>query len=305
MSINTSIFPKTLTIGTFDGVHLGHQKILKRVLQIADKEKMTPSVLTFFPHPRMVLHQDKSIKLLNTIAERKLLLEQFGIELICVKTFTKSFANLSARAYVKDVLIDELNAKYVVIGYDHKFGKNRSANINDLNNFSKEFKFQIEEISAKDIEEVTISSTKIRKALNNGNVSLANIYLGYNYFLTGKVIKGQKIGRTIEFPTANIYIEEDYKLIPKDGVYIVKSKFDNQIYFGMMNIGSNPTFKNKPRSIEVHFFDFNTEIYGEKIVVQFLKRIRDEKEFKSIDELKLQLQNDKNYSKNYIQSLNE
>ena len=192
MSSNTDEFYKTVTIGTFDGVHLGHQKILDRVKKIAAFEKFIPSVLTFFPHPRMVLQQDSSIKLLNTISERKLLLEKNGIKLIRVKTFTKSFANLSAREYVKDILIDELNAKQIVVGYDHHFGKNRSANINDLIKFSKEFDFQIQEISAKDIEEVTISSTKIRAALNNGDVSLANTFLGYNYFLTGKVVKGQK-----------------------------------------------------------------------------------------------------------------
>lgn len=305
MSLNSGLFPKTLTIGTFDGVHVGHQKILKKVKTIAKKENLIPSVLTFFPHPRMVLNQDETIKLLTTIRERKFLLEKFGIKLICVKTFTRAFSNLSARAYVKDILIEELNAKHIVIGYDHQFGKNRSANIEDLIAFSKEFNFKIEKIPAKDIAEVTVSSTKIRKALINGEVMLANKYLNYNYFLTGKVVKGQKLGRTIQFPTANIYIEEDYKLIPKDGVYVVQSNIGGKLYYGMMNIGHNPTIKNKSHSIEVHFFDFTDDIYGDEIVIEMLKRIRDEKEFESIDALKTQLQKDKSFSLDYILSLNE
>ncbi|MBT8246072.1 MAG: bifunctional riboflavin kinase/FAD synthetase [Winogradskyella sp.] len=305
MSLNNDLFSKTLTIGTFDGVHIGHQKILEKVVNLSQANNQIPSVLTFFPHPRMVLHQDKSIKLLNTISERKLLLEKFGIELICVKTFTKEFSKLSAEEYVKGILIDELNAKQIVIGYDHHFGKNRSANITDLKKFAKEFNFEIEEISAKDIENVTISSTKIRNALVNGNVSLANSYLGYNYFLTGRVVKGQKIGRTLDFPTANIYIEEDYKLIPKDGVYVVKAKIEDTHYFGMMNIGLNPTIENKPRSIEVHFFDFKKDVYGKQIVIEMLTRLRDEHKFNSIDALKTQLKSDKKNALAYIKSKNE
>lgn len=304
MPLNISQFSKTLTIGTFDGVHIGHQKILKRVKKIAKTKNLIPSVLTFFPHPRMVLHQDKSIKLLNTISERRLLLEEHGIDLICVKTFTKEFANLSAYDYVKGILVDELNTKVVVIGYDHHFGKNRSANIKDLKEFAKEFEFEIEEISAKDISEVTVSSTKIRSALNEGNVTLANTYLGYNYILTGKVVRGHSIGRTIDFPTANLYIEEDYKLIPKDGVYIVKANIENSEIFGMMNIGSNPTITNKPRSIEVHFFNFEKDIYGQKVVVEMLTRLRDEHKFESIDALKLQLKQDKIDALEYVNSLN-
>ena len=302
MSSNHRRFSKILTIGTFDGVHIGHQKILKRIVNLSKEKNLIPSVLTFFPHPRMVLQKNHSIKLLNTIAERRVLLEKIGIELICVKTFTKEFANLSARAYVKDVLVNELNTKQVVIGYDHHFGKNRSANINDLRQFSEEFNFEIEEISAEDISEVTVSSTKIRNALNNGNVSLANTYLGYNYFLTGKVVSGQSIGRTIDFPTANIYIEEDYKLIPKDGVYVVKSEIDNIQYYGMMNIGSNPTIKNKPRSIEIHFFDFENDIYGKQIAIELLTRLRDEHKFETIEALQEQLKNDRKNALAYIKS---
>lgn len=302
MPPNTRRFAKILTIGTFDGVHIGHQKILKRVVNLSKEKGMIPSVLTFFPHPRMVLQQGKSIKLLNTIAERKFLLEKHGIELICIKTFTREFANLSAKAYVKDILVDELNTKEVIIGYDHHFGKNRSANIDDLKKFAEDFDFKVEEISAKDIEEVTVSSTKIRKALNRGDVALAYTYLGYNYFLTGKVVRGHSIGRTINFPTANIYIEEDYKLIPKDGVYIIKTNLDSKTIFGMMNIGSNPTVKSKPRSIEAHFFDFKEDIYGKQIQIQILERLRDERKFKSIKALKAQLTLDKAEALKFIES---
>lgn len=303
MSLNKRSFAKTLTIGTFDGVHLGHQKILRTINTISLKNNYITSVLTFFPHPRMVIQRDASIKLLNTISERKMLLQKFGIDLICVKTFTKEFSNLSAEAYVRDILVNELNAKQIVIGYDHHFGKNRSANINDLKKYAKEFDFEVKEISAKDIDAVTISSTKIRNALNDGKVKLANSYLGYNYFLTGKVVRGQSLGRTIQFPTANIYIEEDYKLIPKDGVYIVKSNFENKIIFGMMNIGSNPTIKNKPNSIEVHFFDFEEDIYGKEIVIEMLHRIRDEHKFENLKTLQAQLKKDKIEALKYIDTI--
>ncbi|RNC87929.1 MAG: bifunctional riboflavin kinase/FAD synthetase [Winogradskyella sp.] len=302
MSKNTGCFSKILTIGTFDGVHIGHQKILSKVSKIATEKNLIPCVLTFFPHPRMILNPNQPFKMLSTIEERKFLLEKFGIKLVCVKTFTREFANMSARDYVEEILINELNAKKIVIGYDHHFGKNRSANIEDLKQFAKEFKFGIEEISAKDVDEVTVSSTKIRNALNNGDVALANKYLGYNYFLTGKVIKGQKLGRTINFPTANIYIEEDYKLVPKDGVYVVKTVIDNATFYGMMNIGYNPTVNNKSRTIEVHFFEFDKDIYGEQIVIEILIRLRDEQKFDSIDTLKKQLAEDKKVSLNYIYS---
>lgn len=294
---------KALTIGTFDGVHLGHQKILKRVGDLSKKKKIKSAVLTFFPHPRMVLEQNKSIKLLNTIKERAALLSNFGIDEICIKTFTKDFANLSARDYVKSILVDELNTKQIVIGYDHHFGKNRTANIDDLKGFAKEFDFEIEEISAQDIEDVTVSSTKIRNALDNGDVKLANAYLGYNYFLTGNVIRGHSIGKTIGFPTANIFIEEDYKLIPKDGVYVIKAEINNSLFFGMMNIGSNPTIYNKPRSIEVHFFNFSDDIYKKELKIEILSRLRNEHKFESLQLLQKQLEQDKREAIQYISSL--
>lgn len=301
----TSISAKVTTIGTFDGIHIGHQKILKQVVQLAEENGYTPVVLTLFPHPRMVLQKDDSIKLLNTIEERIELLKTFGIKEVIVKEFTKEFANLSAKDYMKDILVDELNTKHIVIGYDHHFGKNRSANIKDLKTFAKLYNFEVKEISAQDIEDVTVSSTKIRRALDKGEVDLANSYLGYNFFITGNVIKGKGLGRTIDFPTANISIIATYKLIPNDGVYVVKSKIENKTVFGMMNIGTNPTVDGKTRSIEVHFFNFNKDIYNAELKIEFLKRLRSEEKFKNLEALKTQLKKDMEQASNYIKSINE
>ena len=295
---------KVTTIGTFDGVHIGHQKILKQVVALAKKQGYVPVVLTLFPHPRMVLQKDDSIKLLNTIDERIDILKSLGIEAVIVKEFTTAFANLSARDYVKNILVDELNTKQIVIGYDHHFGKNRSANIKDLKKFAENYDFKVEEISAQDIKDVTVSSTKIRNALDKGEVALANSFLGYNYFITGTVIKGKGIGRTIDFPTANIYIKESYKLIPNDGVYVIQSQIKNKTVFGMMNIGTNPTVDGKTRSIEVNFFNFKEDIYNTELKIEFLKRLRSEQKFKNLEALKMQLKTDKVSALDYINTLN-
>jgi riboflavin kinase/FMN adenylyltransferase len=296
---------KVTTIGTFDGIHIGHQKILKQVVALAKKQGYVPVVLTLFPHPRMVLQKDDSIRLLNTIEERIELLKSHGIKEVIVKKFTKDFANLSAKDYVKQILVDELNTKNIVIGYDHHFGKNRSANINDLKAFADLYNFNVEEISAQDLKDVTVSSTKIRTALNQGEVDLANSYLGYNFFITGTVIKGKGLGRTIDFPTANINVTAAYKLIPSDGVYVVKSKIDNKTVFGMMNIGTNPTVNGKKRSIEVHFFNFNQDIYDSELKIEFLKRLRSEQKFENLEALKAQLKKDMTNAHSYIKTLNE
>ncbi|WP_178986639.1 bifunctional riboflavin kinase/FAD synthetase [Winogradskyella helgolandensis] len=295
---------KVTTIGTYDGVHIGHQKILKQVVALAKKQGYVPVVLTLFPHPRMVLQKDDSIKLLNTIEERIELLKSHGIKEVVVKKFTKDFANLSAQDYVKQILVDELNTKQIVIGYDHHFGKNRSANINDLKAFADLYDFKVEEISAQDLKDVTVSSTKIRTALNSGEVDLANSYLGYNFFITGTVVKGKELGRTIDFPTANINITATYKLIPSDGVYVVKSIIENKTVFGMMNIGTNPTVDGKTRSIEVHFFNFNQDIYNAELKIEFLKRLRSEQKYENLEALKMQLKKDMVNASNYIQTLN-
>lgn len=291
-----------LTIGTFDGVHIGHQKIIKRLVEISEIKNLTPSLLTFFPHPRMVLQKDANIKLINTIDEKKDILKQFGISNLVIKEFTKEFSRLTAEDFVKNILVDHLKAKHIIIGYDHHFGRNRNANIEDLKQFGKDFNFEVEEISKQDINDVAVSSTKIRAALQEGNIKTANTYLGYNFMLTGKVIDGKKLGQTINYPTANLHIEETYKLIPKHGVYIVKSIIDNNTVYGMMNIGYNPTVNGKHQTIETHFFDFNKDLYGQNLKIELLQRLRDEQKFNSVQELQSQLHIDKKNALEFIKS---
>lgn len=289
-----------LTLGTFDGVHIGHQKIIKKLVEQALINDHESVLLTFFPHPRMVLKQDEKIQLLNTIDEKIHLIDDLGINSLIIHPFDATFSELSAEDFVKKILVDQLNLAKIIIGYDHKFGKNRSADINDLILLGKKYNFEVEQISAKEIDDISISSTKIRKALIEGNIELANTYLGHSYSLSGTVVEGKKIGRTINYPTANLKITEDYKLIPKNGVYIVSSNLNHKTVFGMMNIGQNPTVKGTSNTIEIHYFDFNEEIYSETITVNLLSRIRDEQKFNSLDDLKKQLDSDRIYSKNYI-----
>jgi len=291
-----------LTIGTFDGVHIGHQKIIKRLVEISKIKNLTPSLLTFFPHPRMVLQKDADIKLINTIDEKKDILKQFGISNLVIKEFTKEFSRLAAEDFVKNILVENLKAKHIIIGYDHHFGRNRNANIDNLKQFGKDFNFEVEEISKQDINDVAVSSTKIRAALQEGDIKTANTYLGYNFMLTGKVIDGKKLGKTINYPTANLYIEETYKLIPKHGVYIVKSTIDDTEVFGMMNIGYNPTVNGKHQTIETHFFDFNENLYGKNLKIELLQRLRDEQKFSSVEELQSQLHIDKKNALEFIKS---
>jgi riboflavin kinase / FMN adenylyltransferase len=291
-----------VTIGTFDGVHIGHQSILKKLISYSELENCHSTVLTFFPHPRMVLQNDDSLKLLNTIEEKTNLLSKIGIDNLIIHPFDKEFSRLTAEEFVKQILVDKLNVQKIIIGHDHRFGRNRSANIEDLIVFGNEYGFEVEQISVQEIDEISISSTKIRNALNNGDVILANQYLGYSYFLSGKVVKGNQIGRTINFPTANIEITEDYKLIPKNGVYIVSSEIDGAYFYGMMNIGINPTVAGLEQKIEVHFFNFNKEIYNSEIKISVYHRIRDEKKYDSLEELKEQLNKDSLYSISYIKN---
>ncbi len=296
--------PAIVTIGTFDGVHIGHQKIINRLIDLGKQEELKSVILTFFPHPRMVLQKDSNIKLINTIDERSKILDTLGLDYLLIKKFTKDFSRLSAEEFVKQVLVDKLNAKKVIIGYDHRFGRNRNADINDLMKYGEEFGFEVEEISAQDINDVAVSSTKIRTALSEGNIQKANRYLGYPFMLTGTIVKGKGIGKQLDYPTANIHIEEDYKLIPKQGSYVVKSTIDDTIVFGMMNIGMNPTVSGDSESIEVHFFNFEQSIYGKKIQIDVLERIRDEQKFESIEDLKLQLEKDKVFSLDFINTYN-
>jgi riboflavin kinase/FMN adenylyltransferase len=291
-----------LTLGTFDGVHIGHKKILERITENTENGKYESLVLTFFPHPRMVLQEKSEIRLLNTIGEKIKLLEATGIENLVVHPFNESFSRLTAEEFVRTILVEKFQIQKIIIGHDHRFGRNRTANIDDLIAFGIEYGFEVEQISAEEIQDVSVSSTKIRKALNEGNMALANEYLGYNYFLNGTIVKGKQLGRTIGFPTANINIEEDYKLIPKIGVYVVKATINNESLFGMMNIGFNPTVNGEKQTIEVHLFNFDKDIYDQNIEVSLLHYIRDEQKFSSIDALKAQLHQDKMDSLAFIDS---
>ena len=292
-----------VTIGTFDGVHVGHKKILERITHSAETLDCESLVLTFFPHPRMVLHENSEMKQLNTIDEKSSLLEMAGIDNLIIHPFDKDFSRLTAEDFVKQVLIEKFNLKKIIIGHDHRFGRNRTADIDDLMVFGQTYGFEVEQISAEEIDDVAISSSKIRNALLEGNTSLATEYLGYNYILTGTVVKGKQLGRTIGFPTANIQIQEDYKLIPKSGVYIVQSSVENKTVFGMMNIGTNPTVNGTTQTIEVHFFDFEGNLYDQKITIALLKRIRSEEKFESFEALKDQLMIDKETALSFISKL--
>jgi riboflavin kinase/FMN adenylyltransferase len=293
-----------VTLGTFDGVHLGHTAILDRICNIAKQENLESVLLTFFPHPRLVVNNDAEIKLLNTMSEKAILLEQKGIQNFIIHPFDKLFSELSPREFVEQVLIKQLNIQKIIIGYDHKFGKNRAADFNNLIAFGKEFGFQVEEISAKQVNEVSVSSTKIRNSLSEGNISLANAYLGYSFMLSGIVVKGNQLGRTIGFPTANIEIPESYKLIPKYGVYLVTAILNNKTIFGMMNIGIKPTLGKNLLSIEVHLLNFSEDIYGKKIQVNVIEQLREEHKFESFEALKSQLEVDKKNTLQYFENYN-
>lgn len=285
-----------ITIGTFDGVHIGHKKILERLVNDANNSQLKATVLTFFPHPRMVLQKDANIKLLNTIDEKRSILESLGLHYLIIHPFTKEFSRFSATEFVRDLLVNELKIKKVIIGYDHRFGRNRNANINDLKAFGSTFDFEVDEISAQEINDVSVSSTKIRTALAEGDVHTANTYLGYQYMLSGTIIKGKGLGRQLAYPTANLHIKEDYKLIPKTGAYVVKSNIKGEIVFGMMNIGFNPTVSGTEKSIEIHFFNFNENLYNLKLQIDIIDRLREEHKFESVAALKEQLSKDKDNS---------
>ncbi|MFT4642318.1 MAG: riboflavin kinase/FMN adenylyltransferase [Candidatus Azotimanducaceae bacterium] len=289
-----------VTIGTFDGVHIGHQKIISQLLNASKNKNETSVLLTFFPHPRMVLQKDSNIKLINTIDEKINLLEKIGLEELIIHPFNREFSRLTALEFVRDILVHKLNISKLIIGYDHHFGKNREGNFEQLLEYGGMFDFEVEEIPAQNINDISVSSSKIRTALIDGDIERANKYLDYNFMLSGKVVAGNNLGSKINFPTANIHIEQDYKLIPKNGVYIVKSIILSVAYFGMLNIGNRPTIDGKQQTIEVHFFNFDKNIYEENIQIELLKFIRDEEKFESIEALKNQLIEDEITIKNII-----
>ena len=290
-----------VTIGTFDGVHLGHQKILKRIRAIADQIGGETVMITFWPHPRLVLYPtEHHLRLLSTFEEKANLLRQFGIDHLVTIPFTQEFSQMTSEQFIRKVLVEKIHTKKLVIGYDHRFGKNREGSFDYLQEHSSEFGFDLEEISRQDVEEIGVSSTKIRKALESGDIRTATNYLGRPYELNGLVVKGQQIGRSIGFPTANIHIPNDYKLIPHDGVYAVEVKVEGVLYKAMLNIGNRPTVDGTRKTVEAHLFDFQGDLYNKLVTVSFKEFIREERKFENLEALKNQLVKDQKLAKSIL-----
>ncbi|MDH5412560.1 MAG: bifunctional riboflavin kinase/FAD synthetase [Flavobacteriaceae bacterium] len=291
-----------VTIGTFDGVHIGHKEIIKNLIENAHQKNDKSVILTFFPHPRMVIQKGSNIKLLTTLDEKVALLEKAGLDYLIVQPFNKEFSRLTALEFVRDILVEQLKIKKLVIGYDHHFGRNREGNFEQLKEYGAVYGFTVEEIPVQDIENIAVSSTKIRRALTEGKIEKANSYLGYEFMLTGKIIHGKGLGKKWNYPTINVNIEEPYKLIPKPGVYIVKTTISKKNIFGIMNIGNRPTINGKHQTIEVHLLDFDGDLYGETIQVHLTYRLRDEQKFDSVEELFVQIKKDEQNARALIQS---
>ena len=282
-----------ITVGTFDGVHLGHQKIIERLKKLAKNSHGETVLLTFNPHPRKVLFNDQNLKLINTLEEKIIILEKFGLDHLVVHPFTKEFSKLSAREYVEELLVKKLNTNTLVIGYDHHFGYDRKGNIELLKKLQKEFNYQLEEITVHEIDEIKISSTKIRTAIENGKIKLVNEYSGNYYHFSGKIIKGNGIGKTINYPTANLELISKDKILPANGVYAIKCNIENIILSGVMNIGNRPTIDNSSKiSIECHIFNWDKEIYNQTLQITVIEKIRSEIKFPNLDELKNQIVKD-------------
>lgn len=290
-----------VTSGTFDGVHLGHQKILKRIREIARDIQGETVLITFWPHPRLVLYpEEHNLRLLSTFEEKTKLLRYFGIDHLITIPFTKEFSLLSSKEFIEKVLVEKIRTQKLVIGYDHRFGKNREGSFEYLQNHHSEFGFDLEEISRQDVDEIGVSSTKIRTALETGNINTATLCLGRPYELNGLVIKGQQIGRSIGFPTANIHIPNDYKLIPKDGVYAVEAVVNGSLFKAMLNIGNRPTVGGTKKTVEAHLFDFMGDLYDKQITIYFKEFLREERKFDNLDELKNQLALDQKMAKSLL-----
>jgi riboflavin kinase/FMN adenylyltransferase len=283
-----------VTIGTFDGVHLGHRKIIERVKQLAKDSGGETVILTFFPHPRMIIHpEDQSLKMINTMDEKARLLEQLGVDHLIITPFTRDFSNQTAEEYIRDILVNKIGTKKIVVGYDHRFGKDRQGGLPELQQLAPVYNYEVVEIPEQDIHDVAVSSTRIRNALLHDEIALANEFLGYPFFISGKVNRGDQIGRTIGYPTANILIEETYKLIPGDGIFAVKVWLDDKEHNGMGYIGHRPTINGMTRNIEVNIFDFNQDIYSQPIRMEFLHFVRGDIKFTSLEDLTIQLGKDK------------
>ena len=288
-----------LTLGTFDGIHQGHRTIISKLTSESKKHDLKSIILTFFPHPKNIV-SSKKIKSISTIDEKIQIFSELDIDELIIQNFNKSFSEMGAEEFIK-LLVNNLNLKKIIVGYNHRFGKNRTADINVLRYFSLKYGFEVVEIKAFEVEKIKISSTKIRNAINDGNIDICNNYLGYNFNINGIVVKGKSIGKSIGFPTANINIAEEYKIIPKNGVYLVRCFFEKNKFYGMMNIGFNPTFGSNEKTIEVNIFDFSKDLYDKNIRIEFLKFIRDEIKFDNAEELQNQLINDR---ENCIKNIN-
>ena len=291
--------PSILTLGTFDGVHKGHRKIISNLKSEAKTNNLRSIILTFFPHPRNIVSSE-IIKSISTIDEKIKIFSDLGIDELIIQKFDKSFASMDAKEFI-ELLVNNLKIKKIIVGYNHRFGKNRSADINVLKDFSLKYDFEVLEIKAFEVENIKISSTKIRDAIQQGNIKLCNNYLGYNFNINGDVVKGKSIGKSLGFPTANIKIVEEYKIMPKNGVYLVRCFFEKEKLYGMMNIGFNPTFGSNDKTLEVNIFDFDKDLYGERIRIEFLNFIREEIKFENVELLQNQLIKDR---ENCIKHLN-
>ncbi len=284
-----------VTTGTFDGVHIGHRKIIARLIEKAKEINGETVLLTFLPHPKLVLSphaQTRVTRILTTIEEKTELLEALGLDHLVILPFTREFSELSCEKYIEDVLISGFGTRAMVIGYDHRFGKNREGGIDYLIQHSERFQMQIEEINRQEIDNITISSTKIRKALEEGDIQTANELLGRHYEFSGTVVKGRQLGRQIGFPTANVQTQNEFKLIPKNGVYAVYAWVRGKKYGGVMNIGVRPTVEGKGITQEVYIFDFSDDIYGENVKVEIVDFIREEQKFNGLEELIAQIKRD-------------
>ena len=293
-----------VTTGTFDGLHIGHQEVISQTVSISKKKNGTPVVFTFWPHPRHVLGKG-DFSLLNTFEEKRSLFRRLGVEYVYYQPFTKEFSNLSSEEYVKNILVDKIGVKTLVVGYDHQFGKERAGKFDTLGELAEKNNFEVFKVEALDLNGLSVSSTKIRNALEIGNVVQANKMLGYDYFISGTVVEGFKMGREIGFPTANIQLTDDLKLLPSDGVYAVYSEIDGEFFSGMLNIGYRPTIENQPKikSIEINLFNFSRDIYNMPMKVYFIERLRNEIKFNGLDGLIAQLNIDKENSQKLLLSL--
>ncbi len=294
----TSQKPLALSLGMFDGVHLGHKSIIDELIKVGSQNDLETAVLTFWPHPRFVFNPDENLKLLNTLEEKKFLMEKYNIENLFLKEFDEEFRNLTGEEFVRQILIEKLNVKYLIIGYDHSFGKNKSGNFELLQKLSKELNFEVEQMEAINIHENNISSTKIRNALSAGNIKEANEMLGYFYSVSGTVVHGKKIGRTIGYPTANIETKS-IKLLPKKGAYIVEVFVKSQKYKGMLSVGTNPTVNGEKLTVEVYILDFEGDIYDEEITVKFRDFLHDEIKFEGLEKLIERLEEDKRLTEEF------